>query len=32
MVCELNVGCGEISGVRDVREVQMDTQLKYCIL
>jgi hypothetical protein len=29
MPCELNVGRGEI---RVVREVQMDTQLKRCIL
>ena len=30
--CELNVGLGEIRGVRCVREVQMHTQLKHCIL
>jgi len=29
MPCELDVGCGKI---RVVREVQMDTQLKHCIL
>ena len=30
MLCELDVGRGEI--LRCVREVQMDTQLKHCIL